>query len=470
MKAKKPHILFACLIALLISAAAVAGDLPAPAADAPATTADTDNAQTTTLSVKDVQRFGAAVKAIKNYYVEPVSDQKLFDEAIRGMLAGLDPHSSYLNADDLRELRDQTTGEFSGLGIEISGEDGLIKVISPLDDSPAQKAGIKPGDLIILINNVPVKGMALNDAVKKMRGKTGSAVVLTVLRKSEQKPLRFNLVRADIHVKSVKGRLLEDDFGYVRISSFQTETGKMLADTIKSLQQQAHGKLQGLVLDLRNDPGGLLDSAVQVSDDFIDVTPGKKKLVVFTKGRLPSSHMEIYATPGDLLNGAPMVVLINGGSASGSEIVAGALQDYKRAVIMGTNSFGKGSVQTIIPLDDSTAIKLTTALYYTPNGRSIQAKGIHPDVVVDEYKLTESEKILDSIKEADLEGHLANGNAKSSANTAVNTAATITPEASNTKTEAEEPTTAAGIAATDNQLFAALNLLKGLLAEREANN
>jgi carboxyl-terminal processing protease len=409
------------------------------------------------LSVEDVQRFGNAVHVVKNFYVEPTSDRKLFEEAIRGMLAGLDPHSSYLDEEDLKDLRGTTSGQFSGLGLEITQEDGYIKVITPIDGSPAAKGGIKPGDLILLIDGVPVKGMLLRDAVKKMRGKKGTDIHLTILRKSDNKPAKVKLTRDDIHVQSVKGKLLDKDYAYIRINSFQSNTTASLLKTLKDLREQAHGKLKGLVLDLRNNPGGLLDAAVGVSDTFLDVSKlGNNKLIVYTKGRLPGSQVEIKANSEDFLEGAPIVVLINEGSASGSEIVAGALQDHKRAIIVGTNSFGKGSVQTVIPLDQTSALKLTTALYYTPLGRSIQAKGIVPDVLVKDLKVTENEKEIGNIKEADLSRHLANGNAKKE----------IQPEK---KLAIPDLNPTQELATTDYQLSEALNILKGVVSQANKN-
>jgi carboxyl-terminal processing protease len=413
------------------------------------------------ISEKDVERFSNALRVIKNYYVEKTADDKLFENAIRGMLGQLDPHSDFLNADDLRDLKDMTTGSFSGLGIEITTEEGVLKVVSPLDGSPAQKAGIKPGDLIVLIDNVPVKSMTMRDAVKKMRGAKGTTVTLTVVRKTENKPLKIKLVRDDIKVPSVKGRLLEGDYAYVRIASFQTGTAKLFEQTLTDLKQQAHGNLKGLILDLRNNPGGLLDAATDVSDTLLDIPADKSgsgnNLIVYTKGRIPGSELKINTSAGDIMNDAPIVVLINEGSASGSEIVAGALQDHKRALIVGTNSFGKGSVQTVIPLDSDSAVKLTTALYYTPSGRSIQAEGIKPDVTVKELKIAapnDKDDALVIVKEADLAGHLHN------ASEATATAATE-------KNDKDLPKTA--VANDDYQLYEALNILKALVITRQQN-
>src|SRR5512142_943191 len=333
------------------------------------------------------------------------------------MLSGLDPHSAYLDAEGFKELQDGTQGEFGGLGIEVGMEDGLVKVISPIEDTPAFNAGVKSGDLIIKLDDTLVKGLNLNDAVKRMRGKPGTSIVLTIVRKSEPKPLQISVTRAIIKVQSVKSKLLEPGFGFVRITQFQEHTGENLATALMNLQKQNNGPLQGLVLDLRNDPGGLLTGAVAVSAAFLP----KDALVVYTEGRTADAKMRLTASPDNYLRGSvksdylkelpdnfkkvPMVVLVNGGSASASEIVAGALQDHKRAVVMGTQTFGKGSVQTVRPLPAETALKITTARYYTPSGRSIQAKGIIPDVWLDE---TAEGNVFAALRtrEADLEKHL----------------------------------------------------------------
>lgn len=463
---------FVCVFILLFGtgSSALADDPPASQPQSQEQSQDQTQAQKSNISVKDVKRFGTAIQIIKSYYVEKTADDKLFEGAIRGMLGQLDPHSDFLNADDLKDLRDVTTGQFSGLGIEITVEEGLIKVVSPLDGSPAQKAGVKPGDLIALIDNVPVKDLTLREAVKKMRGKKGTAVTLTVIRKNEAKPLKLKLVRDDIKVPSVKGRLLEEGYGYVRISSFQTGTAKSLEQTVADLKKQSHGKLKGLILDLRNNPGGLLDSATAVSDDFLEPSAGDNanNLIVYTKGRLPGSELKVNATPGDIINGAPMVVLINEGSASGSEIVAGALQDHKRALILGVKSFGKGSVQTVIPIDSDSAIKLTTALYYTPNGRSIQAEGIKPDVVVNDLKIAapdEKEQKLARVKEADLNRHLENANKEVTPKEKELAPAEPAPAASDQKKE--ELPTVAELPSSDYQLYEAFNILKALVVEQQ---
>jgi len=360
------------------------------------------------LPFEDLRTFTEIFGRIKRDYVEPVSDKKLLEDAIRGMLAGLDPHSAYLVSEEYQELKEGTTGQFGGLGIEVTMENGFIKVVSPIDDTPAQRAGIKTGDLIVRLDDEPVKGMTLADAVKKMRGEPGSKIVLTVVREGAEAPLKLTLVRAVIKVQSVKSRMLEKDYGYLRISSFQSGTGDSLKEAIANLKKENNSRLKGLVLDLRNNPGGVLNAAVDVSDAFL-----KSGLIVYTEGRIENSEMRFNASPDDLIDGAPMVVLINAGSASASEIVAGALQDQKRAVIMGEKSFGKGSVQTILPTTNGAAVKLTTARYYTPSGRSIQAEGIEPDIALANVKLESLDKSdFDPVKEADLTHHLQNGKAK----------------------------------------------------------
>ena len=366
------------------------------------------------LPVEELRSFADVFNAIKQGYVEPVEDKKLITDAIGGMLSGLDPHSAYLDPEAFKELQAGTQGEFGGLGIEVGMEDGFVKVISPIEDTPAFRAGIKAGDLIVKLDDTPVKGLSLNDAVKRMRGKPNTPITLTVARKGENQPLIFKLVREVIKVQSVKSKLIEPGFGYVRVAQFQENTAASLVEHLNKLSKE--GPLKGLVLDLRNDPGGLLHGAIGVAAAFLP----EGAVVVSTDGRTPDAKREFHARPADYLRGSrndylnalpdafktiPMVVLVNGGSASASEIVAGALQDHKRAVVMGTQTFGKGSVQTILPLNNSNAaIKLTTARYYTPSGRSIQAKGIEPDIVVDEG----ANGSIRRIREADLERHLGN--------------------------------------------------------------
>ncbi|MGM0570913.1 S41 family peptidase [Marinobacter sp.] len=356
-----------------------------------------------TLPLDDLRKFTEVFSRIKEAYVEEVSDQELLEDAIKGMLSGRDPHSAYLEPQEYEELEESTTGEFGGLGIEVGMEDGFVKVIAPIDDTPAQKAGVQAGDLIIKLGDEPVKGMSLQDAVTRMRGKPGTTLTLTIMRDGESAPIEIDVERAIIKVTSIKSRMLEDGYGYVRITQFQDETGGQFVEAIESLMEENGGDLDGLIIDVRNNPGGILQAAVETSDALLD-----EGLIVYTEGRIQSSRLRFNAKAGDVANGAPIVVLINGGSASASEILAGALQDHERAVIMGTRSFGKGSVQTVIPLDETHAIKMTTARYFTPDGRSIQARGIAPDIEVRPATLTEIEG-GPFFSEASLSGHLENG-------------------------------------------------------------
>ncbi len=327
------------------------------------------------LPVDEIRAFAEVFSKIKNDYVEEVEDRELLEYAIRGMLEGLDPHSSYLDEEAYMDLQEGTSGEFGGLGIEVGMENGFIKVISPIDDTPAQKAGLQSGDLIIRLDETPVKGMSLNDAVARMRGEPGTDITLTIIRDGAEKPLNVTITRDVIKVKSVRTQTLEPGFGYLRISHFQSRTAEDARAGLQELKQDNGGELDGLILDLRNNPGGILSAAVGVSDLFLD-----SGLIVYTEGRIDDSTLKFNAKPADLLDNAPVVVLVNSGSASASEIVAGALQDHKRAIIMGQKTFGKGSVQTVLPVSNAAALKLTTARYYTPSGRSIQVYGIEPDV------------------------------------------------------------------------------------------
>ena len=366
------------------------------------------------LPVEELRIFAEIFNAIKRGYVEPIEDQKLITHAISGMLSNLDPHSAYLDTEAFKDLQTSTQGEFGGLGLEVGMEDGLVKVISPIEDTPADRAGVKAGDLIFKLDDKLVKGLTLTDAVKRMRGKPKTQIRLSILRKGEPQPIEITLTREIIKVQSVKSKLIDEHYGYLRVTSFQENTAPSVVKHLADLYKP--GSLKGLVLDLRNDPGGLLHSAIGVSAAFLPYVT----LITSTDGRVPDAKHQYFAAPEDYLRGGkddfirsipvealkvPMVVLINGGSASASEIVAGALQDHKRAVIMGTTSFGKGSVQTIIPLPGSAAIKLTTARYFTPSKRSIQAKGIVPDITVEEMPNGVSASRL---READLENHLEN--------------------------------------------------------------
>ena len=396
---------------------------------------------------EDLQTFTEVFSRIKSDYVESVDDKKLVEDAIRGMLNGLDPHSSFLNNSEFGDLKIGTTGQFGGLGIEVGMENGFVKVISPIDDTPASRAGIQPSDLIVKLDDKQVKGMTLNEAVKLMRGKPNTDIVLTVVREGESKPLIIKITREVIRVKSVKNRMLEPGYGYVRITNFQSRTTTDLLKAVSDLQKQ--DKLEGLVLDLRNNPGGVLNGAVGVSDAFIS-----DGLIVYTEGRIDDSSHRYLATPGDSLNGAPLVVLINGGSASASEIVAGAMQDHNRAIIMGTKSFGKGSVQTIQELRNGSAVKLTTARYFTPDGRSIQAKGIIPDIELSTLKVeAKNGSDRESFSEKDLDGRLSNPNGEEGAD------GEATDGEATKETDKKEGDS---LAQTDFQLFEALNLLKGL--------
>ncbi len=391
--------------------------------------------------VNELRTFAEIFGRIKHDYVESVDDKTLLEYAIRGMLSNLDPHSSYLDADDYKELRDGTSGKFGGLGIEVGLENGFVKVISPIDDTPAQRAGIKAGDLITRLDDKPVKGMDLSEAIKIMRGEPGTSITLTLIRTKEQKPLKLTIKRDIIKVASVKSRILEPGFGYVRISNFQSRTAEDMSKQVLELKGKDKGGLKGLILDLRNNPGGILNSAVEVSDAYL--TSGK---IVYTEGKAAGSKNSFLAKPDDILQGAPIVVLVNEGSASASEIVAGALQDHKRAVIMGRRTFGKGSVQSIIPVTKQEAVKLTTALYFTPSGRSIQAEGIKPDIELQRLDVKQTANpLLDDLTEADLSGHLENGNG-----------------GKNKDTDSPDPGEKQ-LALDDYQLYEALNLLKGLV-------
>lgn len=413
------------------------------------------------LPLDEMQRFTTVIENIRSYYVEPATDQTLFDNAIRGMLSGLDPHSAYLDPNDFQDLKVSTSGEFGGLGIEVTMEEGFVRVISPVDDTPAARAGIQAGDLIIRIDETPVRGMTLRKAVEMMRGSAGSSLALTIIRKGENKPLKLSLVREVIKVKSVKTNTLPGGFGYVRISQFQGNTGEEMVNAIKHLKTGGKDQpLNGLILDLRNNPGGILEASVKVADAFLEADNLKfDKLIVYTEGRIEGSALRETAEGTDILKGAPLIVLVNGGSASASEIVAGALQDHKRALIVGTRTFGKGSVQTVLPLQDDYGLKLTTALYYTPKGRSIQATGIEPDIEVKEMKLPETPKEDEdwaSIREQDLEGHLANRTEAGKEESAK----TPAEKDKSVKAEADE------WYRKDYQLIEAYQLLKGLAISR----
>lgn len=352
----------------------------------------------------EIRVFADIFARIKRDYIESVEGKVLMENAIHGMLARLDPHSAYLSVDEYKELHEGTTGKFGGLGIEVGLEDGFVKVISPIDDTPAQRAGVKAGDIIIRLDDKPIKGIGLSEAVKLMRGKPGDPIVLTIVREGNENPLQIKIVRAIIKVTSVKSRVLEPGYHYLRITQFQSHTAELLRKAIERLRKESKESVKGVVLDLRNNPGGLLNSAVSVSDIFLE-----DGLIVYTEGRSKDSASRFHARPGDMIDGVPLVVMVDGGSASASEIVAGALQDNKRAIILGEKTFGKGSVQTVLPMSNGDGIKLTTAHYFTPLGRSIQAEGIVPDVELGSLSvIRDTDEGFPQVKESQLSGHLKN--------------------------------------------------------------
>jgi carboxyl-terminal processing protease len=401
----------------------------------------TAQAQEGKLPLQELRNFTEIFDRIRNSYVEPVDDETLLQYAIDGMLSNLDPHSDYLLPEDFSELQEHTSGKFGGLGIEVGIEEGLIKVVSPIDDTPAEKAGIKSGDFIVSLDGKPVREMSLTDAIDQMRGEPGTDIELSIRREGEKELLEFVLTRAEIKVASVRGENLGDGIGYLRITQFQDKSGTELIAAIAKLQKKAtenKEQLNGLVLDLRNNPGGILGAAVEVSDAFLS-----SGLIVYTEGRISESDFRYSASEDTIAEDIPLIVLINGGSASASEIVAGALQDHKRAVIVGTQSFGKGSVQSVLPIAGNKAIKLTTARYFTPNGRSIQAQGIQPDVFVEQSEVTTYEQSY--YKESDLSGHLSNGNG----------------EEKSEKAHESDHQVSDDLLSKDFQLYQAYTLLKG---------
>lgn len=396
------------------------------------------NAKQGALPLDELRTFVEVFERIKSSYVEPIDDKTLMENAIKGMLNNLDPHSAYLDASSYNALEETTSGQFGGLGIEIEQSNGFIKIITPIDDSPAAKAGVQAGDIIVKINDFPTKDMPLFDAVEKMKGKIGEKIDLTLVREGS-KPFVVTITRAKVQVQSVKSQLLEKGYGYIRITQFQVNTGTEVKKALDRLKREnGNQNLQGLVLDLRNNPGGVLQSAVSTVDQFVS-----KGLIVYTKGRMANSELRFYADEADPSNNVPLVVLINNGSASAAEIVAGALQDLKRAVIMGTTSFGKGSVQTVLPINKKDALKLTTALYYTPNGRSIQAQGIVPDITVEQASIPKEQKAFE-VREADLQNHLNNSTGGKD------------------RTSSSLKTNTVRLQDNDYQLIQAISLLKGL--------
>jgi carboxyl-terminal processing protease len=400
------------------------------------------------IPLNELRVFAEVFDRISDAYVEEIDDRTLLENAIKGMLSQLDPHSAYLDVDTFSDLQEDTTGNYGGIGLEVSMDGGFLRVISPMDGTPAAREGVEAGDLIVELNDTPIKGLSLNDAIEGMRGAPGSEITMTIVREGDPTPREITLIREVIKVASVRSELLEDDYGYLRIAQFQSGTGTEVKKAIDDLQ--ANGELSGLILDLRNNPGGVLQSAVEVSDVFIS-----EGLIVYTAGRLKNSDLRFSATTPDSTDGLAMVVLVNEGSASASEIVAGALQDHRRAVVMGVSTFGKGSVQTVLPLNNEKAIKLTTALYFTPNGRSIQAEGIVPDIWVARSTVTKIKSNPFRIKERDLAKHLENGNDsdKSDGTEKVDKTA---------KDKNKKEAKSVELASTDYQLNEALTLLKGL--------
>jgi carboxyl-terminal processing protease len=418
-----------------LAAPPVKAEVPAPAPEA--------------IPVDELRLLVEIFHKLKSDYVEDLSDKTLIDNAIKGLVSALDPHSSYLDEAAYTELQEGTTGEFGGLGMEVGTEDGLLKVISPIDDTPASRAGVQAGDTIIKLDKTLIRGTSLNEAIKHMRGKVGSPISITLIREGVEKPIEITLIRAVIKIRSVRGRLLEPGFGYVRLSMFQIHTGEDLVKQLTKLKADAKGPLKGLILDLRNNPGGVLGAAVAVADAFLD--SGR---IVYTEGRAADAKLQFDAAGPDLLAGAPLIVLVNEGSASASEIVAGALQDHQRALIMGRQTFGKGSVQTILPMSNKAAIKITTARYFTPSGRSIQAEGITPDVLIGKVKITDlGAEDGAFLKEAELDRHLANPG-KSTAGKPP-----ATPASEDLMSQADR----AALAKSDYDVFEALNLLKGMV-------
>lgn len=409
--------------------------------------------ETVEISVDGLQRLTAVIANVKKHYYRPTSDTDLFTRAVSGMLTSLDPHSEYLDKEALKTVDVIASAKISGIGVEVVSDLGLVKVVAPIDDTPASRAGIKSGDYIVQIGSKLVRDMSLGDAANMLRGRRGSLITLTIVREGENKPLIFKLRREVIKIKTVKERMLAPGYGYVRVALFSEPTERELVNAVKRLQKTARGALRGLILDLRNNPGGIVDTAVQIADDFLDSRQLKNNdLIVYARGQSEEDQMIAKAAPGDLLSGIPMVVLINGGSASASEILAGALQDHKRAIVVGTRSFGKGSMQAVIPIDNESAIKLTTAIYYTPLGRSIQAKGIEPDINIESIQLSsngEGKQELLRFDESSLVGHIKNGGDADSADVGK----TVDKQQPQSKSEI-------GLAYKDYQLYESLQILR----------
>lgn len=409
------------------------------------------------VSEKQINQLTKVIDVIQNNYITKVNENTLMNNAISGMVTRLDPHSAFLDKRELAELETTVSGEFVGIGVELTTDRGMLRVITPIDDSPAAKAGLKPGDLIIKVDDKLIQDMTVNEAIDQIKGKPGTNVTLTIIRKDVQKPLVFTVTREVVKIQAVKAKMLAPGYGYIRLSIFQGPVEQQVRNAINQFKKESGGNLKGLVLDLRNNPGGLLDASADVVDLFLDKNATAKyhDLIVYTKGRIPNSDVSFKARDDDMIPGVPMVVLINGGSASASEIVAGALQDYKRAIIMGSRSFGKGSVQTVIPIGDDSALKLTTALYYTPAGREIQARGIEPDIIVPELAVDEKQMtgLLD-IDEANFDHHIENDSRDNYEKKSVDSA------------RKEQQSSVIKLAKEDYQLYEALVMLKGLHAAR----
>lgn len=408
-------------------------------------------AQTPQDTYRQLNLFGDVFERVRSQYVEPMTDEELIEDAVEGLLTSLDPHSSYLDDDDYKDMQVQTRGEFGGLGIEVTMENGFVKVVSPIDETPAAKAGIKAGDYITHLDGEQVMGLSLSEAVDKMRGKVGEPIIITVVREGAEETLEIKIIRDIIKIKSVKSRVEQDDIGYIRVTTFNQNTMPGVEKAFKDIKAEAGDKeIIGYILDLRNNPGGLLNQAIGVSDAFLD-----KGEIVSTRGRNKSDTKRDNATPGDLAEGKPMIVLLNGGSASASEIVAGALQDHRRAIIVGTKSFGKGSVQTVIPLPGHGAMRLTTARYYTPSGRSIQSEGIEPDIIIEQAKIEEV-KEEHRTRESDLRGAITNDSKVKNGK--------------KNKSGKKSDKKAGGDKPVDYQLNRALDLLRGIVLYSDRTN
>ncbi|OGT43060.1 MAG: peptidase S41 [Gammaproteobacteria bacterium RIFCSPHIGHO2_12_FULL_40_19] len=425
-----------------------------------------------TLSADQLKRLTESIVAIQENYITKVDEKTLIDNAISGMVTRLDPHSAFLDKQELDDLETTVSGEFVGIGVELTTDRGMLRIISPIEGTPAAKAGLKPGDLIVKVDDKLIQDMTVNEAINHIKGKPGTPVVLTLIRKDEPKPLIITVNREVVKVKAVQSKMLSPGYGYVRLAFFQGPVEQQTRDAIETLKKESGGNLKGFILDLRNNPGGLLDVSADVVDLFLtkDETKRYKDLIVYTKGRISNSDTHFYAHDKNIIPGVPMVVLINSGSASASEIVAGALQDYKRAIIVGTRSFGKGSVQTVIPIGANNALKLTTALYYTPSGREIQARGIEPDVIVPEFSVDEKQmtSLLD-IDEANYDRHIENhtdAGANSSTDTIVNTHTETERTKQRHNKRNDQQKSELKIAKEDYQMYQALMMLKGAHALR----